>query len=141
MPNSSRHHARITAFQIIYNRSRLGIIPESEALFIDQASLSKEHREFCNKLVATIFENKSQIDLGIQKHLKHWKQNRISESLNAVLKLGTCELLFTPELDAKVALNESIEICKAFVGEKATKICNGVLHAVSQERLDPKENM
>ena len=137
MSKSSRRKARILAYQIIYNRQKLGVQSEGEALHSAFTRLSDEHRQFSQNLIDTTWRNLETIDHSIQTHLINWKQSRISLSLNALLRICICELLFYPDTDGKIVLNEAIEICKNFVDDRATSILNGVLHAVWQERQKP----
>ena len=44
-----------------------------------------------------------------------------------ILRLGVYELLFAKEVPPKVAINEAVELGKAFGGESSGKFINGVL--------------
>lgn len=140
MPKPSRHQARITAFQIIYSREKLGIQEQGEARVIKDAGLVSKYATFCTSLVDRTWQNLEQIDQYIQKNLKNWKQSRIAPTLNALLRISICELIFLKETESKIIINEAIEICKHFVDEKATKICNGVLHSISETLRVVQEN-
>jgi len=138
MPNSSRRQARILAYQVIYNRQKLGIQSEGESLLLDATELTDDHLQFSHSLIKSTWQNLERIDQTIQTHLQNWKQSRISVSLNALMRVCSCELLFFPETDGKIVLNEAMEMCKSYVEEKATGILNGVLHAIWQERENQK---
>lgn len=133
MSQPTRRTAREIAFQVLYHRSKLGITPYGEELLIQSIESDKKQLAYCNYLIRQTWENLDQIDSIIEKYLINWKQSRLSDSLNALLRLSVCELLFEPDIDGKIILNEAIEICKQYVDEKATKMCNGVLHAVYQK--------
>ncbi|MBU2644512.1 transcription antitermination factor NusB [bacterium] len=133
MSTSNRRKARILAYQTLYQRKKIGIQPAGEARLFLEHPLSDKYSEFCRQLIDTTWKELSTIDGTIQRYLINWKQTRISESLNALLRIATCELLFFPDTDGKVVLNEAIEICRSYVDSQATKILNGVLHAVWQE--------
>jgi N utilization substance protein B len=51
------------------------------------------------------------------------------------LRIGVYELLHEPDVPPKVAINEAVELAKAFGGENSSKFVNGVLGTVlrSQE--------
>ncbi|MDH5560744.1 MAG: hypothetical protein OEY59_07800, partial [Deltaproteobacteria bacterium] len=121
---------RIAACQTLYSRVFVEINPIGEDLIVKNLKLSEKGTEFYNQLLNATLDNLYRVDQTIQKHLLKWKQSRISDSLNAILRIGCCELLYFKETDAKVVFNESIEICREFAGEDAVKILNGVLHAV-----------
>lgn len=104
-----------------------------ENLFAEHP-LAEKYADFCRDLIDTTWRELDKIDDTIQGHLINWRQARISESLNALLRVATCELLFFPDTDGKVVLNEAIEICRKYVDNQATKILNGVLHAIWQKK-------
>jgi len=133
MPISNRRKARILAYQTLYQRKKIGIQPQGEAHLLSQTPLAEKYEDFYRKVIDTTWKELDTIDKTIQGHLINWKQARISESLNALLRIATCELLFFPDTDGKVVLNEAIEICRAYIDSQATKILNGVLHAIWQE--------
>jgi len=87
--------------------------------------------EFAHELVEQTWNNLSQVDLLIQNHLKEWKQERLSASLNALLRLAVTEINHWPKTDAKVILNEMVEICKKYVDPEAASLANGILHKLS----------
>jgi hypothetical protein len=60
------------------------------------------------------------------------------------LRIGIYELIYNEDIPAKVAINEAIEIAKAFGSEASGKFVNGVLGAiykdlVEQGKLNKKE--
>lgn len=133
MPISSRRQARILAYQTLYQRKKIGIQPRGEELLFKATPLADKYSDFCKQLIDTTWKELNAVDETIQRHLTNWKQTRISESLNALIRIATCELLYFPDTDGKVVLNEAIEICRSYVDNQATKILNGVLHAIWQE--------
>jgi len=133
MPKPSRHKARILAFQTIYSRQKLGINLLAEDQLIAESGLQGKYRDFTLELVEKTWNRLDEIDKIIQNNLKNWKQQRITDTLNALLRIGIGELLQYSETECKIIINEAIEICKKYVDEKATKICNGVLHSASKE--------
>lgn len=136
MSQPTRRTAREIAFQVLYHRAKLGITPYGEDLLIQSIENNKKLHAYCKYLIQQTWDNLDQIDSVIEKYLINWKQSRISDSLNALLRLSVCELLFEHDIEGKIILNEAIEICKKYVDEKATKMCNGVLHSVYQ-KLNP----
>jgi transcription antitermination protein NusB len=130
MSGTSRRKSRELAVKLLYSRDRLDNTNALEHFIHPNTTQGKTIDEFANELAETAWNNLVAIDEMIQKNLKNWKQNRISPVLNAILRISIAEILFNQNTDGKVILNEAIELCKSLVGEQATKICNGVLHAV-----------
>lgn len=52
---------------------------------------------------------------------------------NAILHLGTYELLFLKEIPEKVIINESIELAKLFGAEDSHKYINGVMDNLTKK--------
>jgi len=133
MTQDQRRQARVLAFSCQYQRQKLGYRVESEALLFETANLSSKNLEFAKTLVLSIEQQQDEIDRLIGTHSRSWKQSRLLESLNALLRVSIAELLSFPQTDTNVILNESIEICRGYVGERSIKLFNGILHAVSKE--------
>jgi len=131
MPLPSRRSARILAFQILYQRENLGVFEETERTLFLFAELKQKHRTFATILIENTWENQKNIDQAISSNLSTWRQTRLSNTLNTILRLSTCEILMK-ELDSKIIINEAIEICRHYSDEAATKLCNGVLNSISK---------
>lgn len=126
-----KRQARELALQVIYQRAQVGVRTAGEDLLFNSSSLDAKNLEFCRKLLDKTWSNLDTIDQAIQKQLpENWKQDRVSEVLNSLLRIASAELLFFKETDGKIVINESLEICRKMVGEEAVKISNGVLNAV-----------
>jgi N utilization substance protein B len=50
------------------------------------------------------------------------------------LRLSTYELLFRPDIPAKVVLNEAIELSRVFGSEEGFRFVNGVLDALVNKK-------
>lgn len=79
------------------------------------------------------YENALEIEQKMEKHLKGWKKERISPVSMAILMLGCYEILYMPDIPAKVSINEAIELSKKYDDEKSYAFVNGVLNAVAKE--------
>jgi len=133
MNQDSRRKARSLALVCQYQRQKLSESTVSEAQQLETFGLSKKNQEFTKLLLRTAHDQRPQIDELIQKNLQGWKQSRLLEPLNALLRISVAELLMTPTTDSKVVFNEAIELCRLYVSEGSTKLLNGVLHAITKE--------
>ena len=98
-----------------------------------------EEYEFIDNLVKGTVDNLDKIDAIIEKAAPAWPIAQITAVDRAVLRLGLYELLFGAheEVPPKVAINEAIELAKAFGGESSGKFVNGVLGTVYREIGEP----
>ncbi len=137
---SNRHLARTVAMQILFewdfnNRS------EKLSEVIDYnvkefgAGLDEE-REFIEKLVRGVAKHMAEIDKTIIKYAPEWPIEKITVIDRSVLRLGIYELMIGREVPPKVAINESIEVAKAYGGESSGRFVNGVLGSVYREIED-----
>ncbi|MES3004523.1 MAG: transcription antitermination factor NusB [Patescibacteria group bacterium] len=94
---------------------------------------------FMQTLLSGIIEKQKDIDLIIEKAAPDWPIDKISVMDRNILRLGLYELLFSDrsQVPPKVAINEAIELAKAFGGETSSKFVNGVLGAVYKELGEP----
>lgn len=94
---------------------------------------------FMNNLAKQVVEKKKDIDDIIEKAAPEWPIAKISVIDRNILRIGLFELLFgeRDQVPAKVAINEAVELAKAFGGENSSKFVNGVLGAVYKEIGEP----
>ena len=141
---ASRHLARSIAMQSLFEWDfyqkpadmLAGIVERNKAEF--GPGLEEEY-EFINRLVNGTVEHLDRIDQIIKEAAPAWPIEQITAVDRAVLRLGLYELLFGKheEVPPKVAINEAIELAKAFGGDSSGKFVNGVLGTVYREIGEP----
>ena len=84
----------------------------------------------------------NKIDDIIQKAAPQWTIEQISFTDRNILRLGIYELLYSnyDEVPPKVAINEAIELAKAFGGPSSGKFVNGVLGTIYREMGEPRKD-
>jgi N utilization substance protein B len=95
----------------------------------------KDVPEFAEKLALGILSKKDVVDQVLTKSAPDWPLEKIDNMARTILRLGIYELLFGEELGTpkKVAINEAIEMAKAYGGDGAKRFINGVLATVYKE--------
>ncbi len=85
--------------------------------------------EFVKEVVHGVLKNKVAIDEKANEYLSGWKITRLGNTDQAILRMGIFELLYTktPEV---VAINEAIELAKAYSDDDVRKMINGVLDKI-----------
>ncbi len=142
---ASRHLARSIAMQSLFewdfwkkqNPIEIdGIVARNKEEF--GPGLEEEYG-FIDRLVQGTVARLVKIDAVIEKAAPEWPVDQITAVDRAVLRLGLFELLFGnyEEVPPKVAINEAIELAKAFGGESSGKFVNGVLGTVYREMGEP----
>ncbi len=92
----------------------------------------KDKKELTDKFNELV-ENLEQIDAKIEEKADGWTINRIAKSELTILRLGVYELLYVEDVPNKVAINEAVELAKAYGADKASGFINGILASVVKE--------
>lgn len=141
---ASRHLARSIAMQALFEWDFWEKNPKMLAEIVERAKKEfgvglEEEYEFIDRLIDGAIKHRAEIDAVIEKAAPAWPIGQITAVDRAVLRLGLYELLFGKheEVPPKVAINEAIELAKAFGGESSGKFVNGVLGTVYREIGEP----
>jgi len=90
---------------------------------------------FLKDLVETVVRDQKLIDRAVNAVLMQgWKLARLDATLRAILRAAAAELIFRPDVPARVILNEYIELTLAFFGDEERGFVNGVLDRLAHER-------
>jgi N utilization substance protein B len=137
---TSRHQARERALQILFQYDIHG----RGGLWLDEFwreyPLQDATRTFAEQLVDGVLTHKEELDAVIGSSATNWRVDRMPIVDRNILRAGCYELLYLPEVPAKVTINEAIELAKSFGDDEACKFVNGVLDRVlnSDVRLENK---
>jgi N utilization substance protein B len=101
---------------------------------MEEKKIRNKQRDFAMDLFRGVVEHLEAIDVAVEKHLKDWDFDRLGSIERATLRLGAYEIMFG-ELDTAVIINEAIEVTKAFGSEQSPKFINGVLDAISKDKV------
>jgi len=138
-----RRVGRTLAFQVIYG-TQFAVKNEPvdiETAFAQNPMVLEQKSEtaiaFAHDLAVGAIANLDQINTVIQDHSLHWKINRIAVVELSILQLAMYEMLHT-DIPLKAAINEGIELSKAFGDNKSRGFINGILDSVAKSVADGK---
>ncbi|MBU4536772.1 transcription antitermination factor NusB [Patescibacteria group bacterium] len=97
---------------------------------------------FVEKMINCIFNKLHDLDNIISQAAPQWPIDKIPVVDRNILRIGICELLFSDrgEVPPKVAINEAIELAKAFGGENSSKFISGVMGTIYKELGEPQKH-
>ncbi len=97
---------------------------------------------FAQKMIEILFEKQKDLDNIIQKAAPQWPIDKIPVVDRNILRIGICELIYSDrgEVPPKVAINEAIELAKAFGGENSSKFISGVMGTIYKELGEPQKH-
>jgi len=83
-------------------------------------------------VVTMIINKRDELEKIYEPFLANWRSERISTCTKLILLFAIWELKYT-ETDARIIINEAIELAKCFAEEDAYRFVNGILDPVSKE--------
>jgi transcription antitermination protein NusB len=137
-PKSARRRSREFALQGLYQ----WLLAGSDVAAIEADVRELEHFDKCDRehfdaLLRGAIEEAAALDAVIARHADR-RTTHLSTVEHAVLMIGTWELMHCVEVPYRVAINEAVELTKAFGGTDGHKYVNGVLDRCAAE-LRPAE--
>ena len=132
---SNRHLGRIVALQTLCEYEfRVGSDDKTvdvDAILtrnLERYESAIEDKSFVENLVKGVLDKQTDLDSKIQPMAPEWPIAQIARIDRAVLRMGLYELLYRGDVvPPKVAINEAVELAKAFGSDNSSKFINGVL--------------
>lgn len=142
---SNRHLARSIAMQCLYqwdfDNQNSAVLDKITEQSIKEFGIGLDKDPFIYELTEGVIKNLEKINLIIEKAAPEWPIDQITIIDRNILRIGIYELKFgdRKQVPPKVAINEAIELAKAFGGEASGKFVNGVLGTIYRELSDKEE--
>jgi N utilization substance protein B len=123
-----RSRAREVALQLLYQHD-LNPSLERKAIeeFVRERLKDEVLRPFALVLYDGVLSQQAEIDRQLSAAAENWRLARMAVVDRNVLRLGSYELLHTPETPARVALDEAIELARRYGSAQSPSFVNGVL--------------
>jgi len=143
---SNRHLGRIIALQTLYEYEfRVDSADESVELDevlsrnLDRYSEAIEDKSFVEKLTHGVQKLAAKLDALIQPIAPERPIEQISRIDRTILRMAIFELTQMQDLvPPKVAINEAVELAKAFGSDNSSKFVNGVLGTAYRTLVEGK---
>ena len=83
---------------------------------------------FLNSLVSGVMDHQDQLDQQISDHLAAgWTIQRLAKPNLIILRLALYELQYEDDMPQAVAIDEALQLAKAFSDDRSRKFINGLL--------------
>ncbi len=143
---SNRHLGRIIALQTLYEFEFRQDSADATAELDEVLSrnLARYHetiedKKFVESLARGVSELSAQLDELIQPIAPEWPLDQIARVDRTILRMAVYELLhMSKEVPPKVAINEAVELAKAFGSDNSSKFVNGVLGTAYRTLVEGK---
>jgi N utilization substance protein B len=126
----NRRQSRERALQILFQLDIHGKTGEWLEDFWVQHPASEEIKAFAERLVDGVVANRAELDKLLGSHATNWKVSRMPVVDRNILRAALYELLWMPDVPAKVTVNEAIELAKRFADDETKKFVNGILDKI-----------
>ncbi|MEM9883014.1 MAG: transcription antitermination factor NusB [Planctomycetota bacterium] len=135
---SRRRDTRRLAMQVLYQIDATGEA-DAEVIFagLDETHDPPEVRRNAVTLAVEAWTSRGDYDARIAALAPDWPTHRQPPVDRAVLRLAAHEIA-TGRTPAKIAINEAVELAKAYSNENAPAFINGVLDKLRRQ-LEPAE--
>ena len=143
---SNRHLGRVIVLQSLYEYELRTLADDPEvdldiivAKNIEPYEKALGDTEFVYNLARNVVENAETLDKALAPLAPEWPIESIAAIDRNVLRMGLYELSECGDsIPPKVAINEAVELAKAFGSENSSKFVNGVL-GTAYKKLGIKE--
>ncbi|MEL7199168.1 MAG: transcription antitermination factor NusB [Pseudomonadota bacterium] len=144
----SRSAARLAAVQALYQQHMEGtalarLLNEFHQHRLGREVDDEDHEgevwadaevDFFDDLVRGVDARRDEIDaLVLSKLADGWTLARLDKTMVQVLRAGAYELMARADVPTASAINEYVDVAKAFFDDREAKFVNGVLDAVGKE--------
>ena len=123
----AREVALQSLFQIDFNECEAEVAVEAAITEHDEPNAPKAY-DYALLLVQGVLANKEAIDARLSEYAIDWTVERMPATDRNILRVAVYEMVFAAELLAHgVAINEAVEVAKAYGTEESPRFVNGVL--------------
>ena len=137
-----RRKARECALKILYmyEMRQENIETIIDEFWKESPEKNEEVKEFATILAKGAVDNIKIIDKKISEVALNWQIERMSAIDRNILRIGSFEIMFLPEIPPAVSINEAIELAKKYGTEDSPKFVNGILHKIKEKTEQEGKN-
>ena len=107
-------------------------IPQQLRMFMDTLeSASEKDRAYIEQKVQDILAHLDEIDEIINSIAQNWKTSRMAKVELTLIRLAVYEIRFEEDIPTGVAINEAVELAKAYGEDNSSSFVNGVLARIA----------
>lgn len=142
-PSQARSAARLAAVQALYQQQMEGTAIARLLDEFHQHRLGKpiEDEEYADAdidlfddIVGGVAARRDEIDGKLVERLAQgWTLARLDKTMLQILRAGSYELIARRDVPKATAINEYVDVAKAFFDDREAKFVNGILDAIARE--------
>ncbi|MCO5190746.1 MAG: transcription antitermination factor NusB [Anaerolineae bacterium] len=141
---NSRHHARCLALEVLYECDIAG----HDAMLVLRRRVTDDLQNhenvawdddaivFAEKLIRGVQAHQNRMDIIIKRYAPEWPLSQIAVVDRNILRIAFFEMLGDVDTPLKVAINEAVELSKAYGSDSTSRFVNGVLGSVAEHQTE-----
>lgn len=145
---SNRHLGRIVALQTLYeyefrkqSADESADVDEILNRNLTRYDSAIDDKDFVGSIVKGVLKYQTDLDAKLQPMAPEWPIDQIARIDRNILRIGLYELLHQAKIvPPKVAINEAVELAKAFGSDNSSKFINGVLGTAYRTLVEDTTN-
>jgi len=91
-------------------------------------------REYAEELVEGVMDQAAELDEAINASLTGWTPDRVGRVERTILRIALFEMRYRPDVPQKAAINEAIDLAKAYGADESAGFVNAVLDRLRDDR-------
>ncbi|MFL7813129.1 MAG: transcription antitermination factor NusB [Anaerolineales bacterium] len=105
----------------------------------DDAELEEDLIQFFRTIVLGVLPIRTELDRYIADHAPEWPLDQVAVIDRNILRMALWEFAVAEDIPLKVAINEAVELAKAYGSDSAPRFVNGVLGALANRQQEIKQ--
>jgi N utilization substance protein B len=129
----ARTRARGIALQALYEVDMVAHPPVQVLQDrLEEEPFPVELAEFIRQIIFGVIPLREQLDQVIARYAPEWPLEQIAAIDRNILRIATWEFAAQRDTPVKVAINEAVELAKAYGSDSAPRFVNGVLGSLAE---------
>ncbi len=138
---TSRRRTRVAALQALCEMDCVNRhVDDALEYQHEMHSFSRQASEFLVTLTTGVLDNHRRIDRLIAEYAPSWPISQMAMIDRNLLRMAIYEMALWGKTPPKVAINEAVEIAKAFGTESSPRFVNGVLGSIMEITMSKKQS-
>ncbi len=135
---SARTKARKRAVDAVFAADLRKVAPQellatTESMVADRQN-QDEIFDYARQIVEGIVAEHATIDDLIETYSQDWALDRMPALDRAIIRVALWEILYNPDVPDGVAINEAVELAKAYSTDESGGFINGLLSRIANTR-------
>ena len=89
--------------------------------------------EYACRLVEGLAQHGDEIDALLRKYSEHWALERMPVVDRALLRIGTYELAYVPDVPTAAVITEAVELARQYSTKDSGRFVNALLSRIAEE--------